>query len=118
MPLENIILDVVIMVLSVICAYFCIKVYMVTRAIGLGFIALGFIWAIVSRIVILFSLESVLGYRSWFVLPVFIFYTIGIVLVYCSLITYYNPKKKCIVCTLLEKCHINPSIRVEKPEDE
>jgi hypothetical protein len=85
------ILDALIAILCLICAGFLLGAYRITRAPGLGFLAAGFGWSIILRIVILYEVAPLIGYRSWLVFPSFILYAIGCWRLWLALKSYYPP---------------------------
>jgi hypothetical protein len=83
------IIDIITAVVSVTIAVLMAFSYRITRASGLGWISLGFIWSAFIRIAIVTDIDPFEKYSRQWVLIAFGFYLIGAIVLYVFLRKYY-----------------------------
>lgn len=115
--MEAHLIDVAVVFLCLIAIIFMVKAYLVTRAAGLGFLALGFLWSMGVRLFILGDDNFVRFYSREFVLPSFLFFSIGSVLMFYSLLEYYSPGKQDKSC-IYKLCQKMKLTKSRPPEEE
>lgn len=81
--------DALIVLLCVGCCWYLFRAYRLTRAPGLGFLMGGFLWSILVRLVIVFSVQPLRAYSAQLVLVAFVLYLIGCWRLYWALRSYY-----------------------------